>query len=111
MLWSREAAFGGEEDGGIGCMGGIPQRKLGRLSSKADMRRRLYGKPLTYYTISRAFINIWYHCIVQFSPPFIAKRKEEKTPSNTPHNPNSPVLTSLMQLPAVPLSPDGRLRC
>jgi hypothetical protein len=45
-----------------------------------------------------------------FPPRFVATRKEEKTPNNTPLNPNSPVLASPMQLP-VPPPPDGRLPC
>jgi hypothetical protein len=70
-----------------------------------------YGKQLMYYTISRAFISIP-GIIVSYSFPhtLCSKRKEEKTPNNMPHNPNSQVLTSPMQLP-VPPSANGRLPC
>jgi hypothetical protein len=37
-------------------------------------------------------------------------KKKRKTANNTPHNPNSPVLPSPMQLP-VPPSPGGRSLC
>jgi len=51
--------------------------------------QRLYKKQIIYYTISRAFISIP-SIIVSYSfpTPFVAKRKEEKTPNNTLRNPN-----------------------
>jgi hypothetical protein len=50
--------------------------------------------------------------IVSYSSPtlFVVKRKEEKSPNNTPDNANSPVLVLPMQLP-VPPFPDGLSLC